>query len=48
MSIIDQLPIDAARHRILGSADAAQFWGVSLAPLAPSLSRREGAPSRAE
>jgi predicted DNA-binding transcriptional regulator AlpA len=30
MSIIDQLPIDAARHRILDSADAAQFWGVSL------------------
>jgi predicted DNA-binding transcriptional regulator AlpA len=30
MNIIDELPIDAARHRILDSASASKFWGVSL------------------
>jgi predicted DNA-binding transcriptional regulator AlpA len=30
MSIIDELPIGAARHRILDSASASKFWGVSL------------------
>lgn len=30
MSIIDRLPSDLARHRILGSAEAAEFWNVSL------------------
>ena len=30
MSIIDKLTIDSARHRIMGSAEAAEFWGVTL------------------
>jgi prophage regulatory protein len=29
-SAIDALPPNLARNRILGSADAAAFWGVSL------------------
>jgi predicted DNA-binding transcriptional regulator AlpA len=29
-STIDALPPELARNRILGSADAAAFWGVSL------------------
>jgi predicted DNA-binding transcriptional regulator AlpA len=30
MSIVDKLPSDLARHRILSSAEAAEFWNVSL------------------
>ncbi len=30
MSIIDKLTPDMARHRILDSAESAEFWGVSL------------------
>lgn len=30
MSIIDKLTPDLARHRIMDSAEAAEFWGVSL------------------
>ena len=30
MSIIDKLTPDMARHRILDSGSAAEFWGVSL------------------
>ena len=27
---LDRLPVDIARHRVLNSAEAATFWGVSL------------------
>jgi predicted DNA-binding transcriptional regulator AlpA len=30
MSVTDKLTPDMARHRIMNSAEAAEFWGVSL------------------
>lgn len=30
MSVIDKLTPDMARYRVLDSAEAAEFWGVSL------------------
>jgi predicted DNA-binding transcriptional regulator AlpA len=29
-NVLDSLPTEMSRYRILGSADAAKFWGVSV------------------
>ncbi|WP_404286439.1 helix-turn-helix transcriptional regulator [Microvirga sp. RSM25] len=43
-NVLEQLPTEIARHRVLNSADAAKFYGVSL-PQWRLLYRRKAVPA---